>query len=443
MKKIFIISLILMTLLLVSLVEARVTVISKGEDLKIDLIKFDPSPVSLGSETEVSFEITNLRKETIPNSNIKLVTKFPLEPIQTDVDIPSIQPGETLPFSFKFTSNENAQTGDYIISVQFYSPALGSFTSEPFSVPVITKRGSISGLGFSVNPETVSPGDRAQVTVNFRNTELSSLEDVVLKLDLSNTTLPFAPVQTGTEQTIKTINPGASASVTFDLIVFPDAASNVYRVPLSLIYYDSTGVKFTKNEVIGIVVGAKPKYQLDLEDSTVYQKGKSGKVVLSLSNIGPTDMKFTSLTLLTTDNYDVISKSRVYVGNLKPDDFETAEFNVYVKSPGELKVQIEYKDTFNNDYSEIRGLTLPVYDKVLINKYGLTTTEKNGQIFTFILILLVVVIIIGWVKTRSLGDGIKYAFSTIFGMIIKFFKQFTPTNIKKNWKTFKEFAKKQ
>ena len=86
---------------------------------------------------------------------------------------------------------------------------------------------------------------------------------------------------------------------------------------------------------------------------------------------------------------------------------------------------------------------MPVYDKVLINKYGLTTTEKNGQIFTFILILLVVVIIIGWVKTRSLGDGIKYAFSTIFGMIIKFFKQFTPTNIKKNWKTFKEFAKKQ
>ena len=70
MKKIFIISIILMTLLLVSLVEARVTVISKGEDLKIDLIKFDPSPVSLGSETEVSFEITNLRKETIPNSNI-------------------------------------------------------------------------------------------------------------------------------------------------------------------------------------------------------------------------------------------------------------------------------------------------------------------------------------------------------------------------------------
>ena len=213
--------------------------------------------------------------------------------------------------------------------------------------------------------------------------------------------------------------------------MFPDAASNVYRVPVQVTYYDSTGTKFTKNEVIGIVVGAKPKYQLDLEESTVYQKGKSGKVVLSLSNIGPTDMKFTSLTLSNSENYDVISKSRVYVGNLKPDDFETAEFNIYVKSPGTLKVNIEYKDTFNNDYSETRELTLPVYDNNLINKYGLITTESNGQIVTFILLLFVIVIIIGWVKTRSLLEGIKYAFSTIFGMIIKFLKQFTPTNIKR------------
>ena len=154
-------------------------------------------------------------------------------------------------------------------------------------------------------------------------------------------------------------------------------------------------------------------------------------------------MKFTSLTLSNSENYDVISKSRVYVGNLKPDDFETAEFNIYVKSPGTLKVNIEYKDTFNNDYSETRELTLPVYDNNLINKYGLITTESNGQIVTFILLLFVIVIIIGWVKTRSLLEGIKYAFSTIFGMIIKFLKQFTPTNIKKNWKTFKEFVKRQ
>ena len=333
--------------------------------------------------------------------------------------------------------------GDYPVSVQFYSPGLESLTSEPFSVPVILRSRALSGIGFTITPEIISPGEKANVKIDFQNTELSSLEDVVVKLDLSNTTLPFAPIQSGTEQTIKTISPGSSASLNFGLIVFPDAASNVYRVPVQVTYYDSTGTKFTKNEVIGIVVGAKPKYQLDLEESTVYQKGKSGKVVLSLSNIGPTDMKFTSLTLSNSENYDVISKSRVYVGNLKPDDFETAEFNIYVKSPGTLKVNIEYKDTFNNDYSETRELTLPVYDNNLINKYGLITTESNGQIVTFILLLFVIVIIIGWVKTRSLLEGIKYAFSTIFGMIIKFLKQFTPTNIKKNWKTFKEFVKRQ
>ena len=55
MKKSLLISIALMLILLVSLVDARVTVISKGEDIKIDLIKFDPSPVTPGSETEVEF----------------------------------------------------------------------------------------------------------------------------------------------------------------------------------------------------------------------------------------------------------------------------------------------------------------------------------------------------------------------------------------------------
>ena len=69
------------------------------------------------------------------------------------------------------------------------------------------KKQSIIRNWFTITPEIISPGEKANVKIDFQNTELSSLEDVVVKLDLSNTTLPFAPIQSGTEQTIKTISP--------------------------------------------------------------------------------------------------------------------------------------------------------------------------------------------------------------------------------------------
>jgi hypothetical protein len=86
MKKVLI---LIFLLLMVGVVSARTTVLSNSNEFRIDLVRFDPSPVIPGSETTVYFEITNLKQETLPQSNARISAPFPFEADEQIVNIPA------------------------------------------------------------------------------------------------------------------------------------------------------------------------------------------------------------------------------------------------------------------------------------------------------------------------------------------------------------------
>ena len=95
---------------------------------------------------------------------------------------------------------------------------------------------------------------------------------------------------------------------------------------------------------------------------------------------------------MPSDNYRILSNEEVYIGNIDSDDYETADFELFIGGSKEKKVSLpvvlEYKDANNNDFKERIELTLDLYSASEAKKFGL----KKGNGFVGNLVIVVIVV---------------------------------------------------
>ena len=129
-------------------------------------------------------------------------------------------------------------------------------------------------------------------------------------------------------------------------------------------------------------------------------------MTVKIVNKGLPDMKFVNVKLGKSDKYRLISPAEVYIGNIDSDDYETADFRLYVEKASEKKVvlplTVEYKDANKKDYKDIVNLELPLYSSSEAKKLGLV--QSNGKLNWIVLIVLAVAGFFGyrmWKKRRK------------------------------------------
>ena len=80
------------------------------------------------------------------------------------------------------------------------------------------------------------------------------------------------------------------------------------------------------------------------------------------------------------------------MGNIDSDDYETAEFTIFVKSTKEkniiLPLILEYRNANNAGYADKINLELPLYDTSEAKQLGLV--KGNGKAGFFVIVLIVV-----------------------------------------------------
>jgi hypothetical protein len=239
------------------------------------------------------------------------------------------------------------------------------------------------------------------------------MKDIDLKLDLTLSSiprsatgaessllfdaLPFTPISSSGEKRIAQMRPGRSATMDFDLMVYPGAASKVYKLPIILTYKDSENNEYTRNDVIGIVVGDTPDIYAVIDSSDLVAGKKNGKVSFKFVNKGVTDIKFLDVVLKENGDYKIISSKEEYIGNIDSDDFESIEFSIYLNNNDDAKeesmlefpLHITFKDANNIDYA--KDITL---------KYQIRTPEEKGEAkgtSAMIIAVVVVIMLIVWI----------------------------------------------
>jgi hypothetical protein len=124
-------------------------------------------------------------------------------------------------------------------------------------------------------------------------------------------------------------------------LIESDASCGVYKVPISINYSDYSGNEYEKNYYATIIVGAEPKLELSVESSEILKVGDAGNVVISVANMGLTDVKFLNVLVNNSENVKVLSPSNIfYIGSLDSDDYETFEVKLWVTGGRDLYLEI-------------------------------------------------------------------------------------------------------
>jgi len=458
---------LLFLVIFVHSVSATQNILTLGNEFRIDLIKYDPSPVEPGKSSDIWFEIRNLGNEDITDFEITFVDSFPLT-VTSDktIYLRRLEPGKAVPFKFTIYTNENVQDGDYKVSLQYYSRSVGTGSTESFTIPlkrinrvVSATTAKVTGTMVKIDPGKILPGEIAEVLINMQNTAAYLMKDITIKLDLSADYTPLAPIGTTSEKKIEEIPAGESANLIFNLIALPDAESDVYKIPLEIDYYDELGNNYTKNDLIGLIIGGEPKFHVEIKESNLYNKRDTGEITINFVNTGLTKIKFLTVELgkskkvfdifgykiLEKDNYKILSEDKVYVGDIDPDDDDSVEFRLKLNSFSNkinLPVKLNFKDGINNEYTKDLNAELEIYSK---KEMGFKANYNGVKI---LFVILLVILFFGYRKWKKVNkdsgfmDYLKYLkekVKILFGKVKA--RRIIRKNIKK--KTKKRKTKKR
>ncbi len=372
--------------------------------VRVKNTRYDPFPVEPGSYFTIWIRVENFGNSDLSNFKFRLVPKYPfsLDPNEEAVrEFGVLGAGSQALFNYKVRADLNAVEGSNPLAYEFsHSGAFwnpGQFNVEIYTLDPILSIGNVE-----MDKERVAPGEEVNVKITLNNLADSALKDVNVKLNfisleqtstgISYNDLPISPIGSGDEKTIKIMEGGAEQEVEFSLIIDPSAEATVYKLPVTITYNDMQGRNYTKNTVISMVVGSEPDLAVNIDASTAHLPGKLGEVSIKFVNKGFSEIKFLYVTLEKNGGFDIVSPQEVYLGNVDSDDYETAEYTIYVNPDAEgdlvLPIRIEYKDTNNNDYSKQISLKTRIYSSKEAKMFGVS----QGSGWTGIIVIAAIVI---------------------------------------------------
>ena len=301
--------------------------------------------------------------------------------------IGDLNPNEDFTLNYKINPDQ-AGTCSILISLD-YDDLSGNSITEIISTGIQVKRYDVDFAIIDVN-YTLSPGSISDIGITLKNIGTIQASDVSIHLTLTD---PFTPTKTS-EKYIGIFDGEETRDISFGISIGTEAKLKTYEIPLTIEYFDPAGSKHTVEKTLGLQVGGEPELEIaiDTDESDIFMGGSTGKVTISIVNKGFVDAKFLSMRLLTSEDYEILSTEKIYVGDASSDDVESVEYKIRVNkdSTGNvpLNLALEYRDDNNNQYTKDMALNLNILSA---GEYG----QQMGGSGVSSLILMGLGIIIG------------------------------------------------
>ncbi|MBT3304688.1 hypothetical protein HN592_01955 [Candidatus Woesearchaeota archaeon] len=428
---------VLISLFIITSVYAAETRVLSGNRIELSLYSQSPEPVQPGNYVELRVKVENTGVDILKDFKIELITEYPFS---LDITEPSLKEYGNVPSGVnsdqaiiakwkKVRVNENAVEGSSRINVR-YKHGTDEWVYQTLYIDVRTNDAILNIKDITTIPKQVSPGQPFELNIEVENNADTFFRMVKFKLDTSD----FLTLGSSDEKYIKVLEGQETENITFNLISQGDADAALYDIPLKITYEDNEGTAYSKNTSFGLIMLESPQLIKNIEETEIISSGDKGTVSISLSNIGVDELKFMKATLQDTEDYRVISTREVYLGNIDSDDFESADFDVIVKSKKDsvpLSLLLDYKDSLNNPHQENVTLNLPLYSSSEAKMLGLKSA--GNPIGGYIGFVFLIFLIIFWlsmlfdllqkkmVRYRKIVWIIVLVITTIFGALAYYF----------------------
>ncbi|MBI4360244.1 hypothetical protein HY572_00545 [Candidatus Micrarchaeota archaeon] len=395
MKKVF-----LMLLVLSPLWAAAATALSGG--LTLNALRHVPYPAEPGRHVELWMDVYASETQRDVTCRLDPSSPFSLEPGQSaERSLPLLTGRQSWVNKYTLRVASDAVLGNNTITFGCQT-ATSTFIASNFSIYVQPQSGNLAIDRVKTNPEKVEPGQRVDVELVLKNLGGTDFKNVRVALNVSD---KLVPVQSSSEKIVGLVVGQSEETVSFGLVVSPDAESKPLRVPVTLTFEDTGGTKYTQKGEIGIQVGASPKLDVELSESTIRRPGTLGSVTLRIVNRGLEDVQFLNLELAESDGFETTTQKSQYIGSIASDDYETAEYALYVREASPtLDLTLTYRDANNHAYTEKIQVTVPTYTDEQIQRFKLE--PQGGVDWLTGLVALVVLFFVGrwgyrkWVKKK-------------------------------------------
>lgn len=395
-KKISLVLLVLSAIIIAGAASFVYGAISEFPKLEVTLISQDPDPAEPGQILELRFKVENRGSQNAEDITFEILPEYPFS-LYSGIaakKIGSIQGWQKqeqgVIVYYKLKVDDDAVQGENTIDIKYKIGKGDWIYVKDFIIRIRTADVVLAITSVVSYPEVIPAGSKAKIKFRLKNLADSLIRDIKIRLDLSSSDVPFVPIKSTTEKKIYQLISKRETELTFDVMAMPDAESKAYKIPVNISYMDEVGTSYSRNDIIGLIIGDVPDLAVSIESSEIYKEKTSGKVTIKFVNKGLTDIKLMNVELKQSEDYEIVSPEEVYVGNIDSDDYETAEFDIYlIKDRNEviLPLTLEYMDANNKEYTQLKNLQLKLYSETKARKYGIS---KERGIGTLIIIVIVV-----------------------------------------------------
>ena len=366
-----------------------------GPEITASILRYDPTPAEQGNTVDVWIQLSNAGTKA-DRVSIQFVPDYPfsLPEGQIDrIDIGTLAASESKVEKFTVFIDPDAPNGERDITFQYKFSSDNNWAQFEAPITIQTQNAGIVIEDYLVTPTPVVPGQITDVSLRLRNTGKVSVKNVDVGIELEDGT--FSTINSGAKKRIPSIPTGGDATVLFKLASDTSTEIKLYSIPVSLSFQDERNTQFNETAKVSLIVNAPPELALTVDSTQFTDKTAAGTVSLKVVNKGVTNLKYVTVRLAKTQDYDVLSSSNeAYVGNLDSDDFETVDFTVkpLVSNP-RLAVQVEFKDPYNADFSQNYELPLRI---ITDEDLG-----KGGSVWPIFLVAVLVIAGIAYWRMRK------------------------------------------
>lgn len=245
------------------------------------------------------------------------------------------------------------------------------------------------GAGFiallSYEPSPAQPGNYLTLFIKVENKGGDKITDALYRLESK---YPFS-LKKGEEadRHFGTIGSQQQVLLEYDLYIDEKALEGTHDIILKLCLNHDCSNYLEKKIEIYIQTGGIPGIEVGLENFDIFSGGKKGTVTLNIVNRGDLDVKYLVMELMPTEQFEILSPNRIYIGEMESDDFETAEFDIFVYETVafdagqrmQMPVYLDYLDVNDKKYSETRSTYLKVYSPLEMTRMGLK--QDNTKLY--------------------------------------------------------------
>jgi LPXTG-motif cell wall-anchored protein len=337
--------------------------------ISTQLMSTEPSPMQIGEYADVRFKVSNTGDDA-KNVSVEFVESYPFSVDPGDKKrwtVTDLESGDTFEFRVPVRVNPSALQGEEELEVRTGTDGNTRTHRLPVQIKADDDGLFVEEVDF---PERVGSGTSSEMNITLRNTANAHFRNVEVSLGFNQQT-PMVASGT-TRKRVGSIGPGETRNVVYTINVDESAENGVYSLPINLNYENEAGAPQSKSQDTGIVVGGQPQIEVGLNQEGEIQAGSSGTVTYRFVNRGEGTAKFVKVEFMDGENFSIRSGSSVYLGDMNPDDYQTAETEIYTE-PGTDSVQVPVELTYRENGEEktvTRNVDVDILSGEELQRYG-------------------------------------------------------------------------